>query len=294
MWPITEITSVRPSPQGPGILAFLLSFTPVPLSKAGNCSERFHRGPLRTTAWRRDLSPRGRSGPAAGPLQRSLPRHSRPLGRLPRPWQRHPGPGATLGRRHVHGPLGPIRWRFGHQGWETLADVLANPDGEAAYRARAEQHRAQARHRWKAAAWPCPACGRTVHLPGSRLWGDSERPTKAGRVMLMHHNPTAPFHTRSEGEPQAVFRLLGSFLRGRAARQGRRQRRRCRRRRRGIPSRMRRPAPAGRPEELPARARVLSPAWHEVYVAMLHVTSPELGSPQVVPGSSRVKAARGT
>ncbi|MCY0924453.1 replication-relaxation family protein, partial [Streptomyces sp. H27-G5] len=39
------------------------------------------------------------------------------------------------------GPLGRIWWRYGREGWETLADALANPDDHHAYSVREERRR---------------------------------------------------------------------------------------------------------------------------------------------------------
>ncbi|WP_331764313.1 replication-relaxation family protein (plasmid) [Streptomyces sp. NBC_01520] len=82
----------------------------------------------------------------------------------------------TLTRLQQHGPHGPVWWRYGHPAFETLEHALDNPDDSRAYNLREEQHRTEhtAREererqereeaqRWrKAAAWPCPICGREV------------------------------------------------------------------------------------------------------------------------------------
>ncbi|MFE3864849.1 replication-relaxation family protein [Streptomyces goshikiensis] len=75
------------------------------------------------------------------------------------------------------GPRGRIWWRYGREGWETLADALANPDDHSAYsvredrrraadeaeRRREEQERQEERRCREAAARPCPSCGRKVY-----------------------------------------------------------------------------------------------------------------------------------
>ncbi|MER6392773.1 replication-relaxation family protein [Streptomyces sp. NPDC001523] len=75
------------------------------------------------------------------------------------------------------GPRGRIWWRYGREGWETLADALANPDDHSAYSVREERRRAadeaerwrqeqehqKERRRREAAARPCPSCGRRVY-----------------------------------------------------------------------------------------------------------------------------------
>ncbi|MFD7096401.1 replication-relaxation family protein [Streptomyces xanthophaeus] len=85
------------------------------------------------------------------------------------------------------GPQGRIWWRYGREGWETLADALDNPDDHRAYAVREEQRRAAAqavrereereeqarRRRREAAAWPCPECGRKVYPPGDEWSGGS-------------------------------------------------------------------------------------------------------------------------
>ncbi|WP_327122091.1 replication-relaxation family protein [Streptomyces sp. NBC_01341] len=90
----------------------------------------------------------------------------------------------TLTRLQLHGPHGPVWWRFGHPAFDTLGhptfesleQALDNPDDSRAYHAREEQRRLQhhaqaererqeeeeAERRRKAAGWPCPTCGREV------------------------------------------------------------------------------------------------------------------------------------
>ncbi|MEU0163686.1 replication-relaxation family protein [Streptomyces sp. NPDC006261] len=82
----------------------------------------------------------------------------------------------TLAQLRLHGPHGPVWWRYGHPGWETLQDALDNPDDVRAYRHREEQRRTEREaqrererqereeeeSRRKAAAWPCPTCGSQV------------------------------------------------------------------------------------------------------------------------------------
>ncbi|MEV7882543.1 replication-relaxation family protein [Streptomyces microflavus] len=85
----------------------------------------------------------------------------------------------TLAQLRRRGPHGPVWWRYGHPGWETLQDALDNPEDVRAYRHRKEQRRTEhdtqeererqerekAESRRKAAAWPCPTCHRQV-FPG--------------------------------------------------------------------------------------------------------------------------------
>ncbi|MFE2118979.1 replication-relaxation family protein [Streptomyces microflavus] len=82
----------------------------------------------------------------------------------------------TLAQLRRRGPYGPVWWRYGHPGWETLQDALDNPDDVRGYRYREEQRRTEhaaqeererqerqeAESRRRAAAWPCPACHRQV------------------------------------------------------------------------------------------------------------------------------------
>ncbi|WP_159395866.1 replication-relaxation family protein [Streptomyces sp. 3211] len=76
-----------------------------------------------------------------------------------------------------YGPHGPIWWRYGHDGWQTLAAALDDPDDSRAYTTRDENRRAAAqaarqreerareeeRRRREAAAWHCPECGRKTY-----------------------------------------------------------------------------------------------------------------------------------
>ncbi|MFJ7209779.1 replication-relaxation family protein [Streptomyces sp. NPDC098789] len=78
------------------------------------------------------------------------------------------------------GPHGEVWWRYGREGWQTLADALDTPDDYRAYRVREDQRRLIAdaareqekreaerqRQRREAAAWPCPECGRKVYPGG--------------------------------------------------------------------------------------------------------------------------------
>ncbi|WP_354402219.1 replication-relaxation family protein [Streptomyces sp. PvR018] len=82
----------------------------------------------------------------------------------------------TLAQLRLHGPHGPVWWRYGHPGWETLQDALDNPEDRRGYRHREEQRRTEragqrerecqeqqeAESRREAAAWPCPTCHRQV------------------------------------------------------------------------------------------------------------------------------------
>ncbi|MFJ9656175.1 replication-relaxation family protein [Streptomyces microflavus] len=82
----------------------------------------------------------------------------------------------TLAQLRRRGPHGPVWWRYGHPGWETLQDALDNPEDLRGYRHREEQRRTEhaaqeererqereeAESRRKAAAWPCPTCHRQV------------------------------------------------------------------------------------------------------------------------------------
>ncbi|MEV0889625.1 replication-relaxation family protein [Streptomyces microflavus] len=88
----------------------------------------------------------------------------------------------TLAQLRLHGPHGPVWWRYGHPGWETLQGALDNPEdvrgyrhreeqrrtGRAAQREREHQEREEAGSRREAAAWPCPTCGSQV-FPRRRL-----------------------------------------------------------------------------------------------------------------------------
>ncbi|MFJ9412473.1 replication-relaxation family protein [Streptomyces sp. NPDC101393] len=89
----------------------------------------------------------------------------------------------TLDRLRVHGPLGPVWFRFGHPTWQTLTEALDNPDDERAYKRRQrrrdqlrdqqreqqeqqrERERQEAREQWaaqeaaaEAAREPDPVC----------------------------------------------------------------------------------------------------------------------------------------
>ncbi|MFC8015166.1 replication-relaxation family protein [Streptomyces cinereoruber] len=83
----------------------------------------------------------------------------------------------TLRQLAAHGPHGPVWWRYGQSGWQSLTDALDNPDDYRAYSVReearrqarqAEQERKrreyEARRRaLEAAKWTCPTCRRSVY-----------------------------------------------------------------------------------------------------------------------------------
>ncbi|MCX5207640.1 replication-relaxation family protein [Streptomyces sp. NBC_00237] len=110
----------------------------------------------------------------------------------------------TLARLTAHGPCGPIWWRYGHRGWQTLADALDNPDDYRAYRVRDDarraaektrqerenarrQHEAQERAakaaRLETLRWLCPSCDeRPYPAPGLVTGGPCGRCIETERV----------------------------------------------------------------------------------------------------------------
>ncbi|MFE0778790.1 replication-relaxation family protein [Streptomyces sp. NPDC058861] len=112
----------------------------------------------------------------------------------------------TLRQLAVHGPHGPVWWRYGHKTWQSLTDALENPDDYRAYSVREEarrqarrveeervrRERAEERRALEAAQWTCPTCRRAVYPAAGLTPGGECHPCQSYRREAAEAAPQQP------------------------------------------------------------------------------------------------------